>query len=316
MNAETPNITARRPIRQLDAAAANRIAAGEVVERPASAVKELVENALDAGARRIDIAFADGGKRLIRVQDDGHGIPADELLLALDRHATSKIDGTDLTRILTFGFRGEALPSLGAVGRLTLTSRSCRCARGRGGHRARERRLAAPAGGAGPRDRGRDRGALLGDPGAAQVPPLRPRRGAGDRRHRAAAGDDRARRRLHPHRSQRPRGPARDPAARPRVGRPLRRPRRPAARPPRSGFRDQRPRDRRRARRRRARRLRGAPDLLARRGGRPVPLRQRPPGPRQAAARRRSAPPTPTCSPATATRPRRFSSPARPRRWT
>ncbi len=124
MNAETPNIAARRPIRQLDAAAANRIAAGEVVERPASAVKELVENALDAGARRIDIAYADGGKRLVRVQDDGHGIPAGELLLALDRHATSKIDGSDLTRILTFGFRGEALASLGAVARLTLTSRA------------------------------------------------------------------------------------------------------------------------------------------------------------------------------------------------
>ncbi len=111
-------------IRQLDAAAANRIAAGEVVERPASAVKELVENALDAGASRIDIAYADGGKRLIRVTDDGCGIPGNQMELALSRHATSKIDGHDLTHILTFGFRGEALPSLGAVGRLTLKSRA------------------------------------------------------------------------------------------------------------------------------------------------------------------------------------------------
>ena len=113
----------RPPIKQLDDAAANRIAAGEVVERPSSAVKELVENALDAGAKRVDVAYADGGKTLIRVSDDGMGIPEDQLKLALSRHATSKIDGSDLLNIHTFGFRGEALPSLGAVGRLTITSR-------------------------------------------------------------------------------------------------------------------------------------------------------------------------------------------------
>ncbi|MSU91358.1 DNA mismatch repair endonuclease MutL [Rhodobacteraceae bacterium 2CG4] len=125
MNAEAPNIRPqRRPIRQLDDAAANRIAAGEVVERPASAVKELVENALDAGASRIAIDYADGGKRLLRVTDDGHGIAEAELPLALSRHATSKIDGSDLLDIHSFGFRGEALPSLGAVGRLSITSRA------------------------------------------------------------------------------------------------------------------------------------------------------------------------------------------------
>lgn len=124
MTAHTPNMHDDRPvIRQLDDTAINRIAAGEVVERPASAVKELVENALDAGARRIEIAYGDGGKTLIRVTDDGCGIDADALPLALARHATSKIDGSDLLNIHTFGFRGEALPSLGAVGRLTLTSR-------------------------------------------------------------------------------------------------------------------------------------------------------------------------------------------------
>ena len=110
-------------IKQLSEAAANRIAAGEVVERPSSAIKELVENSIDAGASRIDISYSDGGKTLIRVKDNGHGIAENQLMLALSRHATSKIDGTDLLNIHTFGFRGEALPSMGAVGRLTITSR-------------------------------------------------------------------------------------------------------------------------------------------------------------------------------------------------
>jgi len=124
MSAPRPNIEQTPPvIRQLDESAVNRIAAGEVVERPASAVKELVENALDAGATRIAISYADGGKTLIRVVDDGCGIAEQQLPLALARHATSKIDGSDLLNIHTFGFRGEALPSLGAVGRLTITSR-------------------------------------------------------------------------------------------------------------------------------------------------------------------------------------------------
>ena len=111
-------------IRQLPPNLVNRIAAGEVVERPASVVKELVENAVDAGACRIDIATSGGGLRLIRVTDDGSGMGADDLALAVERHATSKLADDDLSTILTLGFRGEALPSIGAVGRLSIQSRA------------------------------------------------------------------------------------------------------------------------------------------------------------------------------------------------
>jgi DNA mismatch repair protein MutL len=111
------------PVRQLPETTVNRIAAGEVVERPASVVKELVENALDAGARRIDVLTDGGGRRLIRVGDDGAGMTPADLDLAVERHATSKLPGDDLMQIATLGFRGEALPSIGAVARLTITTR-------------------------------------------------------------------------------------------------------------------------------------------------------------------------------------------------
>ena len=111
-------------IRQLPASVINKIAAGEVIERPASVVKELMENSVDAGAQRVDVAVEQGGLELVRVSDNGHGIATEQLLLAVASHATSKIqDADDLFRVHTLGFRGEALASIAEVSRVVLRSR-------------------------------------------------------------------------------------------------------------------------------------------------------------------------------------------------
>ena len=112
------------PIRLLSSEVASQIAAGEVIERPASVVKELMENALDAGAKSVSISIAEAGRKLIEISDDGSGIASDELALAVSRHATSKlVHADDLFHISTLGFRGEALASIGSVSRMTITSK-------------------------------------------------------------------------------------------------------------------------------------------------------------------------------------------------
>ena len=111
-------------IRILSDRVANQIAAGEVVERPAAVIKELLENSIDAGARKIEIEFRNGGKSYLRVEDDGTGMSQDQALLCLERHATSKIrKASDLNEVQTFGFRGEAIPSISSVSRFTMRTR-------------------------------------------------------------------------------------------------------------------------------------------------------------------------------------------------
>ena len=190
-------------IRRLSEGTVNRIAAGEVVERPAAAVKELVENAMDAGATRIEISVAGGGADLLVVEDDGSGMTAADLKLAIERHATSKLPVAngedDLSHIVTMGFRGEALPSIGAVARLTIASRTrdsepaeIRVDGGTAGRPA-PRRLSGLRPARHPRRSAR---AVLCHAGAAEIPQIGALGRAGHHRHGQAARHGAARYRL------------------------------------------------------------------------------------------------------------------------
>ncbi len=272
---------ATRPmaIRQLSEGIANRIAAGEVIERPAAAVKELVENALDAGATRIDVMIGAGGRRLIRVADDGSGMIRPDLLLCVERHATSKLHDEDLLDIRTLGFRGEALPSIGAVSRLTITTRHA--------DEPHAWQLTVDAG-----LKGEARPAALAAGTRVEIAdlfaatPARLKFLKSDRAEAAAVADVVKRLAMaHPtvafsladddgttrHFPAQAFGESGPPRPHRRRGRPRLRPERPSAR--------------RLARRGAALRLRGAADLRQGDGRQPVPLRQRPPHPRPAGAR-------------------------------
>ena len=185
------------PVRQLSESIVNRIAAGEVVERPASVVKELVENALDAGARRIDVLTDGGGRRLIRVTDDGAGMTRADLELAVERHATSKLAGDDLLAIDTLGFRGEALPSIGVGGAAHHHHAPRERAACLDAHRRCRREIGGEAGRARAGHQRRGARSVLRHAGAAEIPQDRPQRGGSRARSGAPPRHEPAGRRLH-----------------------------------------------------------------------------------------------------------------------